>query len=129
MGEVASALSPESFAAAPDTGVTVRCNVIRVIDGDTIEVMVPHVYRVRLLECWAPEVHGTSKQLGLQSKSHLRNFLQDHGLRGTLSVPCGEDISKAMTLGRVLGNVWLDGQEKSLSEIQCEAGHATKEKP
>ena len=129
MDEVAVALTPESFAAAPEQATTVACRVVRVLDGDTIEVAVQQVYRVRLLDCWAPETKGETKEAGLASKEHLRQYIAMFRPHGVLSVPCGEDVGKSWSMGRVLGRVWLDGQEKSLSEIQVEAGMATKEKP
>ena len=49
-----------------------------------------------------------------------------------MSVPLSDDgdMAKFMTMGRVLGYVWLvDHPEKSLSAQQVEAGHATTEKP
>jgi len=128
MEEIAAALCPEAFAAAPAKAITVECQIVRILDGDTIEVAVQQVYRVRLLDCWAPEAKGESKESGLASKEHLRQYIAMFRPHGVLSVPCGEDVGKSWSMGRVLGNVWLDGQEKSLSEIQCEAGHATKDR-
>lgn len=128
MTDVAAALCPEAFAAAPDKAITVECEIVRVLDGDTIEVAVRQRYRVRLLDCWAAETRGDSKAAGLSAKQHLQSLLDSHGCRGVLSVPCGEDVGKAWSMGRVLGNVWINGQDKSLSEIQVESGHATKVK-
>lgn len=128
MDEIACALTPESFAAAPETATTVACRVVQVTDGDTIVVEVKQLYRVRLLDCWAPEIKGDEKEAGLQSREHLRNLIKDHGLDATLSVPWSEDAAKSWSMGRVLGNVWLSGQDKSLSEIQVAAGMATKVK-
>lgn len=120
-------LDPQACAAAPQTATTVRCKVSRIVDGDTVQVIVSQIYRVRLKDCWAPEVRGDEKSKGLESKEHLRQFVQQHGLHGVLSVPWSEDVGKSWSMGRVIGDVWIDGQERSLSEIQCAAGHA-KEK-
>lgn len=126
----AEMLSAESIAAAaaPEMATTVACRVVRVIDGDTVEVVVQQVYRVRLIDCWAPETRGDSKTQGLASKEHLREHIGRHGLDAVLSVPWSEDSAKSWSLGRVLGRIWLRGQNRSLSEVQCDAGHATPAK-
>ena len=121
-------LDSEAYGNAPDQATTVECRVVRVVDGDTIEVTVQQVYRVRLLDCWAPETHGPDKADGLAAKEHLRNYIEQHGMSAVLSVPWHADVAKSWTMGRVLGNVWMSGQEKSLSEIQVESGHAKKAK-
>lgn len=125
---VEPSIDTQAFGAAPQQATTVTCRVTRVLDGDTVEVAVQQIYRVRLLDCWAKEVHGDSKADGLAAKEHLRNYIEQHGMNGVLSVPWSEDASRSWSMGRVLGNVWVGGQDKSLSEIQCEAGHATKVK-
>lgn len=125
---VEPAIDTAAFGAAPQQATTVTCRVVRVVDGDTVEVAVQQLYRVRLLDCWAPETHGDGKEAGLAAKEHLRNYIAQHGMTGVLSVPWCEDASRSWSMGRVLGNVWIGGQDKSLSEIQCEAGHATKVK-
>lgn len=125
--DVAAALSPEAFAA-PDVATTVECEVVRVIDGDTIEVAVRQRYHVRLIDCWAPETRGNSKTEGLSAKQHLESLLSQHGRRAVLSVPWHEYVGKQWSMGRVIGNVWLNGCEKSLSEQQVESGHATTSK-
>ncbi|TXH44894.1 MAG: hypothetical protein E6Q97_32070 [Desulfurellales bacterium] len=122
-------IDTQAFGAAPDTGLTVTCRALRVVDGDTVEVSVQQVYRVRLLDCWAPESHGATKAAGEASAEHLRKYLDARGHNCVLSVPGGADVGKSWSMGRVLGHLWVLGQEKSLSEIQCEAGHACKEKP
>ena len=39
------------------------------------------------------------------------------------------DLSRIWTLGRVLGQVWVVGDVKSLADRQVEAGHAEVSKP
>lgn len=126
--EAAIAIDPQAFGAAPQTATTVECRVVRVLDGDTVEVEVRQLYRVRLLDCWAAETKGDSKEAGLAAKEHLRNYIGQTGMNGVLSVPWHEDSQRSWSMGRMLGNIWLNGQDKSLSEVQVEAGHATKEK-
>jgi endonuclease YncB( thermonuclease family) len=117
---------------APSTGITVQGRVTRVIDGDTVEVEeVPRVWRVRLLDCWAPEsridprvtasAQGEQKLLGLASKKHLEEL--------ALNKECVLQVPDPMkpNLNRFLGHVYIDG--KSIAESQVTAGHATKERP
>ena len=40
----------------PPLGLTAQCKVLDVYDGDTVTVEVRTIARVRLLDCWAPEV-------------------------------------------------------------------------
>lgn len=115
----------------PPTGYCTRANIVRVIDGDTIEVEIVKRVPVRLLDCWAPETRTTDKEeklRGLASKARLTEIAK--GKHATLYVPTSAagNINDMETMGRVLGQVWVDGQEKSLSEMQVEAGHATVKK-
>lgn len=123
MEEVASCIVLE---AAPEQATTVACEVVRVIDGDTVVVEVRQQYRIRLLDCWAPETKGETKEVGLASKGHLESLVVRHGKFGVLSVPWFEDLAKSWSLNRVLGRVWLGGND--LSELQVDAGHAKKTK-
>lgn len=93
-----------------------------------LDVEVARVVRVRLLDCWAPESRTRDlieKQRGLASKRHLQE-LCPRGRSVTLHVPAAEHghFDEVITLGRVLGRVWLDAEEQDLSTIQCAAGHA-----
>lgn len=117
---------PCIFGAAPDAATTLACEVVRVIDGDTVVVEVRQQYHVRLLDCWAKELHGPDKDIGLASKQHLAEAVQHLGRTGIVSIPWHEDSAKSWSMGRTLGRVWLGGEE--LSEIQVSSGHATKTK-
>lgn len=116
------------LAGPPDPALTVPCRIVRVIDGDTVEVEVRQVYRVRLLDCWAPE---RKEKGGPESTEHLSRLIDAGGRDAVLSVPWRERAAERWSLGRVLGRVWIAGQEKSLSEQQVMSGHAlpTKETP
>jgi hypothetical protein len=69
----------------------------------------------------------SEKKRGLASKAHLHSAAA--GKSGTLFVPGHLHLSKSFSFGRVLGRVWIDGSEESLSELQERTGHATKQKP
>ena len=120
----------------PETGWTVRGIVVKTVDGDTIDIEVRQVVRVRLDECWAPESkiddrlpkekQAAEKQAGIASREHLKQLAD--GKEVVLHVPIGTNLKDSLTLNRVLGTVWLKDSNKSLNQIQVEAGHATKEK-
>ena len=125
---------------APSPSWTTRAKVLRVIDGDTVEVEIRRTVRVRMLDCWCPESKQdprlpesrrlAEKAKGQAAKQNLISLA--NGKEVIVSVPLSDDgdMAKFMTMGRVLGYVWLvDHPEKSLSAQQVEAGHATTEKP
>lgn len=116
-------------SAEPNPQVTLPCRVTEVYDGDTVTVEITLPIRVRLLDCWAPEIRTTDpveKQAGFKSRDHLSKLAE--GKTGTLMIPlAGADrFDDVITLGRVLGYIWVDG--KDISAEQRKAGHATKEK-
>ena len=112
----------------PEHGWCTSCTVTRVLDGDTIEVIVTKKMRVRLLDCWAPETHGEEKSAGIKSKRHLERIALGH--TGTLFVPVEDDggLKDILTMERFLGYVWIDGDDVDLSTRQVEAGFAKPNK-
>lgn len=114
----------------PEHGWSTPCSIVRVMDGDTIEIIVTKSIKVRLLSCWSPEVHGEEKPEGIKAKKHMEKMAL--GNTGTLFVPTEDarTMSDIITLGRVLGHVWTDDHpEESLSRRQVDAGHAIEQKP
>ena len=119
----------------PSPGLTGNGRVVRVIDGDTVEIETTIRFRVRLLDCWAPESRTsdkTEKRRGIEAKAFLKCVLLE-GQAVRWSIPFGPALQDSITLGRVLGRVWrLDpgGSDADVSEIMTEAGYAsqTKEK-
>lgn len=120
----------------PETGWTVRGVVVKTVDGDTIDIEVRQVVRVRLDQCWAPESkiddrlpkekQAAEKAAGIASKEHLKQLAD--GKEVVLHVPIGINLKDSLTLNRVLGTVWLKGSDKSLNQLQVEGGFATREK-
>lgn len=105
--------------------ISVPCEVVEVYDGDTMTVRVSVDLRVRLLDCWAPELKtrdAAEKVKGAAAMEHLRK-LAPTGSKAQLTIPLnGDRLDDILTLGRVLGRVSVDG--KDLSEQQVKAGHA-----
>jgi endonuclease YncB( thermonuclease family) len=114
---------------APKAAITLPCEVIEWHDGDTGTVRVTLDVRVRLLDCWAPEIRGKNvtaveKAKGQESLKSVLN-LAPVGSKGMLEIPLdGYDrTDDAFTMGRVLGRVWING--KNISASQVDSGHAT----
>ncbi len=104
------------------------------IDGDTMDVDVIVRVRVRLLAadkggCWAPE---KNTPIGKQAAETLKLATAGLGgniLTGTLQVPIHSgDLQDLFTFGRVLGSVWVAGQDTSLGEQQIAIGMASSTK-
>jgi len=118
-------------SAPPEPGLALRVVVSEVYDGDTVTVAWTSTARVRLLDCWAPEVRtkdADEKVVGEQARDFLADLAA--GKSGVLFVPTGSArrFDDVLTMGRVLGHIWLDGDPVSLSEHMRAAGLATKEK-
>lgn len=125
---------------APEPAWVTPGRVLRVIDGDTLEVEIRRTIRVRMLNCWAPESHRDGRvaeeereeqrALGIASKKSLQSVAEDRDVIVRIPTATDGDLSQVFTLGRVLGEVWLQSDpSESLSERQVRLGHATKEKP
>lgn len=113
------------MAEQPRSQICVPCEVVEVYDGDTMTVRVSMDLRIRLLDCWAPEVKtkdDAEKVKGIAARNHLQK-LAPVGSTAQLTIPLnGDRLDDILTLGRVLGRVSVDG--KDLSEQQVKAGHA-----
>ena len=109
----------------PAHGISAPCKIVEVYDGDTITVDVTLRVRVRLLDCWAPELR---EEGGEESRDHLSGLALDND--GTLYVTFdgNRTAGDAMSFNRVLGRVYLADDDKDLSARQVEAGHATKDR-
>ena len=101
------------------------------MDGDTLDVELRIPARIRLLGCWSPESRTKSiaeKKRGLAAKANLSDLTANG--HGQVFIPTGAALSvkDVLTLDRLLGRVWMDGQEEDLSSQQVKAGHATESK-
>jgi endonuclease YncB( thermonuclease family) len=110
-------------------GVTTRAKIDRVVDGDTVDVHLIIPLRVRLLDCWAPEMHGEDRVAGAIAKAELEKLLPI-GSVVHLDVPTQDAsaLGDVLTFGRVLGDVYIEGEEESVSEKMVARNLATKEK-
>ena len=119
----------------PAPGITLDAQVTRVVDGDTLDctVLVPLVFRIRLIDCWAAETRTRDpeeKQRGLAAKAYLKELIGQNPVR--VHIPGRAKLGDMLTLDRVLGRVWpmQDGHPvgSDLSARMVEAGHATTTK-
>lgn len=120
-----------ALGAAPPLGWTTVAHIERVVDGDTLDVVVERRLRIRLLNCWAPESETRNlaeKEKGIASKAALQELAL--GRPCLLHVPTAgmRRLDDVMTFSRVLGSVWLVGDDKSLAELQIDSGHAWRTK-
>ena len=106
-----------------------RCKLVRVVDGDTIDVNLDlgfnvwHRARVRMLGIDTPESRTRNleeKALGLASKARLQELLKG----SQVEIECSKEKGK---FGRVLGIVWAtdkEGTRTNCNNQLCEEGHA-----
>jgi len=120
-----------SQAANPQAKIVVPCRIVEVVDGDTLTIEAKIRIRVRMKDCWADELHSHYPELrakAQQSKEHLasialnRNGLLQIDLNGV------DRLDKLFSFGRIIGNVYLNNQTKTLAQRQVDAGYATATK-
>ena len=109
---------------------TYRAKVVRVIDGDTVDVDVDLGFgiwqkneRVRIMGIDTPESRTRDKiekKFGLAAKARLKSLLGPKPVLQTTISKKGEDMKGKF--GRVLGDFIIDG--KQVSQIMCREGHA-----
>lgn len=114
----------------PDKAIVTDAEIVEWYDGDTAVVNVTTQYRVRLLDCWAPEVKGDEKESGLKSKEYIKSICPE-GSTVRLKIPTTGRLQDSLTFGRVLGEIWSqseDGEWHNVSDQMVKDGFATKTK-
>lgn len=115
-----------------ELGITARAKVLRVIDGDTVDVELRLPVRIRLRDCWAPELRGEERDAGQRAKRELAAILP-RGRRVVVTIPTqsARQLGDVLTFGRVLGHIWakISGSRKSIAAEMVDRGHATRERP
>ena len=108
-----------------------RCKVLKVIDGDTVDVDIDlgfgmwiHNERVRIMGIDTPESRTSNlieKKFGLLAKARLIELLGEKAILKTQVNMKGEDMKGKF--GRILGDFATeDGQ--ICAQVLCEEGHA-----
>ena len=109
---------------APEPGITAREIVKRIIDGDTLDVELRLPVRIRLLDCWAPEMSDGD---GLAAKFQLERMAPE-GSPVIIQIPTADahSVKDVFTFGRVLATAWREGDEFSLNDNMIDSGHASR---
>lgn len=107
----------------PEPGWAAECAVVRVLDGDTVEVEIKKRIRVRFLDCWSRD--RTVKDV--ESSDMIKR--ECLGAKCLLHIPGSVDIKDLFTFGRVLGYLYPPDSDIPIGEILVEKGLCTKEKP
>jgi endonuclease YncB( thermonuclease family) len=113
----------------PQPGVTLPARVIDVHDGDTLTVeFVPQRARIRLIDCWAPELNAPDQETRKKAQASRDNLARLADNRDVMvHIPWNIDIGNMTSLGRVLAKVYLkDGTDVSAAQVK--AGYATATK-
>lgn len=101
------------------------CRVVRVLDGDTLDVEVRKVYRIRLLDCWAAELHGPQKEAGIRARVNLESLAKDKS--GIVVIPWKPEAKDELTLNRYLGRLIVNGVDVGKEQVRKKLAGKTKE--
>ena len=105
-----------------------KCKLVKVVDGDTVDVDIDLGFdvwlrkqRIRLYGVNAPESRTRDleeKKKGLEAKAYTLEMLSRNDGKFTVK---SHGVGK---YGRLLGEIFIEGEEKSLNELLIENGHA-----
>jgi len=113
----------------PRQGFTTKAKITRVIDGDTVDVLIERRMRIRLEDCWAPETRTRDKEekaRGLKAKNFAEDKLMNQEVIVHIPADPEGEIKDVFTFGRAVGRVFLDGED--FSAIMVREGLATETK-
>lgn len=111
-----------------------RCKVLKVVDGDTVDVDIDLGFgvtltneRVRIMGIDTPESRTSDKVedlFGEAAKARVTQLLSEEAILKTQVNKNGEDMKGKF--GRVLGDFIIekDGKERMLTDVLVEEGHA-----
>lgn len=117
--------------APPEPKIAEYAIITKVDDGDTVSITFSKEYKIRLLDCWAPEITGKEKLEGIKSKDYLQSILKP-GDKVIVEIPITEKFQDSISFGRILGRVWKDvdndGEPDNISEVMVKNGFAKSKK-
>ena len=104
------------------------CKLVRVVDGDTCDAMIDLGFnvwvknRIRFMgvDAWESRTRNKEEKVkGLAAKAYVKDLLEnsDDGKFSIISYGLGK-------YGRVLGELFVKGHEKSVNDLLIENGHA-----
>ena len=107
-----------------------KCNIVKIVDGDTVDVDIDLGFgvwlkdeRVRIMGIDTPESRTrdkVEKKFGLASKAKLKSLLGKTGVLKTQVNKTGEDMKGKF--GRILGDFQVGA--RMVTDILCEEGSA-----
>lgn len=109
--------APATPKALPEPHVVIgSCRFHSVYDADTVKVSITRIVRVRLANCWAPEItktkHPSEKRLGLKAKVETQKLAKPGDLcRLEVLTDGDEDLGDGLTFGRVVGEVYIEASD------------------
>jgi len=109
-----------------------RAELIKVVDGDTVDVDIDLGFgvwlkneRVRIMGIDTPESRTSDKVeklFGLAAKNRVKKMLEKNIILKTFAAKDGEDMKGKF--GRILGDFYIESEGKLLTEVMIEEGHA-----
>lgn len=105
-----------------------RSRVVRVVDGDTVDIEIDagfrshRIERIRLLGVNAPEVKGISRLDGDAATAYVRAWLSSDGSPDAW--PLRIQTEKSDSFGRYLGRLWRISDGRELNADLLDSGHA-----
>jgi len=108
-----------------------KCQLIRVVDGDTVDVLIDVGFstfrkeRVRLYGINAPESRTRNleeKKLGIAAKERLKEILKSFGKSFVIKT----EIDKKGKYGRILGQLYDLDYQNCANDMMITEGHAVE---
>ena len=109
-----------------------KANLIKVVDGDTVDVDIDLGFgvwlkneRVRIMGIDTPESRTrdqVEKLFGLAAKERVKELLSQNVILKTFAAKDGEDMKGKF--GRILGDFYVSPDKKLLTEVMIDEGHA-----
>jgi endonuclease YncB( thermonuclease family) len=107
----------------PKEGFTTKAKLLRVIDGDTIEVEVTRRFPLRLIH---PEKRFNAPELSTKEGVEAKEFVEGYCYGAsdiTIFIPagCSDVLTDINSFNRLLGEVWVGN--KNLVDVIMEHGY------
>ena len=106
-----------------------NCKLIRGVDGDTADAFVDCGFNIQIkkrirfvgVDTWESRTRNLEeKKLGLKAKAYTKEMLERND--GHFKVK-SHGVGK---YGRLLGEIFIEGEEKSLNQLLIDNGHAAE---
>ena len=104
-----------------------NATLLRVVDGDTADaaidcgfnISVKKRIRFKSVDTWESRTRNLEeKKLGLKAKAYTKEMLERNDGKFTVK---SHGVGK---YGRLLGEIFIEGEDKSLNDLLIENGHA-----